>query len=105
MTNEDQNYTPEFKKEVAQKALDQSKQNLEGLSEKYEGHVSGNLTWATEPEKGGEDVCEETHEDAELKKEGSMVDAEVSNQEIASSVDHGVMFDNLNYKRLVFWTV
>jgi len=36
MTNEDQNYTPEFKKKVDQKALDQSKQNLEGLSEKYE---------------------------------------------------------------------
>ncbi|HLR25655.1 MAG TPA: hypothetical protein VK112_07280 [Fodinibius sp.] len=105
MTNEDQNYTPEFKKEVAQKALDQSKQNLEGLSEKYEVPVSVILMWATELEKGGEDVFKESHEDAELKEESSMVDIEVNNQEIASSVDHGVMFDNLNYKRLAFWTV
>jgi len=61
--------------------------------------------WATELEKGGEDVFKETDEDTEPKEESSMVDIEVNNQEIASSVDHGVMFDNLNYKRLVFWTV
>ena len=105
MTSEEQNYSPEFKKKVAREALDRSKQNLEGLSEKYDVPVSVILMWATELEKGGEDVFEKDEKDVELEEKTTMVDVEIEEQDVANSVDHGVMLDNLNYKRLTFWTV
>ncbi|SMO55899.1 hypothetical protein [Fodinibius sediminis] len=106
MTSEEKNYTPEFKKEVAQKALDQSKQNLESLSKEYDVPVSIILMWATELEKGGEDVFQKAAEaSGQTEKESENVELDVSDEEVASSLEHGVMFDHLNYKRLIFWSV
>lgn len=102
----EQQYSSEFKKKVAQKALDQSKKNLDKLSGKYDVPVSVIQMWATELEKGGEDVFEEPQEEAEDHiAEHAEVDVEITDKEIADSIEHGVMFDNLNYKRLIFWCV
>lgn len=107
MANEKQNYSAEFKKEVAQKALDQSKQNLDSLAEQYNVPVSVILMWATELEKGGEDVFETAEEEQEstAQEANESVDIEISDEDLAHSVEHGVMEDKLNYKRLVFWSV
>lgn len=106
MANEKHNYSADFKKEVAQKALDQSKKNLDKLSKKYDVPVSVILMWATEFEKGGEDVFEsEKDENASSEEPIESVDVEVTDQELADSVEHGVMQDKLNYKRLIFWSV
>ncbi len=106
MANEKQNYSADFKKEVAQKALDQSKKNLDKLSEQHNVPVSVILMWATELEKGGDDVFETTEEDISSSKEpADNVEVEAMNEEMADSVEHGVMADKLNYKRLVFWSV
>lgn len=106
MANEKHNYSADFKKEVAQKALDQSKKNLDKLSNKYDVPVSVILMWATELEKGDEDVFE-TNEDENASSQEPIesVDVEVTDQELADSVEHGVMQDKLNYKRLIFWSV
>lgn len=106
MANEKHNYSADLKKEVAQKALDQSKKNLDKLSKKYDIPVSVILMWATELEKGGKDVFE-TKEDENASSEEPIesVDVEVTDQELADSVEHGVMQDKLNYKRLIFWSV
>jgi transposase-like protein len=106
MASEENKYTAAFKKEVAQKALDQSKKNLDKLSKKYEVPVSVILMWTTEYEKGGEDAFD-TDEDEEkaVKHKGEAVDVEISDQKVARSVEHGVMDDQINYKRLVFWSV
>ncbi|SHE94259.1 hypothetical protein SAMN05443144_104156 [Fodinibius roseus] len=106
MTSEENKYSPEFKKKVARKALEQSKQNLESLSEQYGVPVSVILMWATELEKGGDQVFETAEENVEKEKEESEnLDLSISDEEVASAMEHGVMFDNLNYKRLVFWSV
>ncbi|WP_440999516.1 transposase [Fodinibius sp. SL11] len=107
MANEKQNYSADFKKEVAQKALDQSKKNLDKLAEKYEVPVSVILMWATELEKGGNDVFETAEEDDTSSSEESAetVEVEINDDELADSVEHGVMADKLNYKRLIFWSV
>lgn len=107
MASEEQKYSAEFKKEVAQKALNQSKQNLDDLSDQYDVPVSVILMWATELEKGGEDVFETSEEDTEeeVTEEYDQVDVEITDGKVADSVDHGVMLDQLNYKRLVFWSV
>lgn len=106
MPSEDNNYTPEFKKEVAQKALDQSKKNLDQLSKEYDVPVSVILMWATELEKGGEAFFETPEEEAKDHiPESSEVDIEIADSRVAQSVEHGVMDDKLNYKRLIFWSV
>lgn len=107
MANEKQNYSADFKKEVAQKALDQSKKNLDKLSKKYDVPVSLILMWATELEKGGEDIFEtEEDKDTSTPKEPTKnIDLEVTGEELADSVEHGVMEDKINYKRLIFWSV
>lgn len=106
MASEEKKYTADFKKEVAQKALDQSKKNLDKLSEKYDVPVSVILMWATELEKGGEDLFETSEEVEEESDKGqNEVDVEITDQKVADSVEHGVMLDQLNYKRLVFWSV
>lgn len=107
MANEKQNYSAEFKKEVAQKALDQSKKNLDKLAEQYDVSVSVILMWATELEKGGDNVFETSDKDEKRPSEEPVenVDVEITNERVANSVDHGVMDDKLNYKRLVFWSV
>lgn len=105
MTSEEKNYSPAFKKKVAREALDQSKQNVDKLSEKYDVPVSMILMWATELEKGGDEVFKEAAETEMPEHKAEKVDVEITTEEVASSVGHGAMFDNLNYKRLVFWTV
>ncbi|WP_445666412.1 transposase [Fodinibius sp. AD559] len=106
MANEKQNYSADFKKEVAQQALDQSKKNLDELSKKYDVPVSVILMWATELEKGGDDVFETEEDDTSSPEEpAESVDVEITDEQLADSVEHGVMQDKLNYKRLVFWSV
>lgn len=107
MASDEQTYSAEFKKEVAQKALDQSKKNLDKLAKEYDVPVSVILMWATELEKGGEDVFETSEEKpTEASDESSdEFDVEISDGQVAESVEHGVMADKLNYKRLVFWSV
>jgi len=105
MASEEKNYTPEFKKEVAQKALDQSKKNLDELSEEYDVPVSVILMWATEVEKGGIAVFEEPEEIEHPEEEQEEFDVVISDDNVADSMRVGVMLDKLNYKRLVFWSV
>ncbi|MDZ7682309.1 MAG: hypothetical protein U5J63_11520 [Fodinibius sp.] len=106
MASEEKNYTAAFKIEVAQKALEQSKKNLDKLSDKYDVPVSVILMWTTEYEKGGEEAFKTAEdEEKDIEHKGEAVDVEVSDQRVAQSVEHGVMDDKLNYKRLVFWSV
>lgn len=105
MPTEENNYTPEFKKKIAQQALDQSKQNLEQLSEEHHVPVSVILMWATELEKGGDEAFKEAEEETKAQQASKTVDVTVSEGEVETSIDHGVMSDELNYKRLTFWSV
>lgn len=106
MASEDNKYTSSFKKEVAQKALDQSKKNLDKLSDHYDVPVSVILMWATELEKGGEEVFDsEEEEDESTPGENRTIDMEISDSRVADSIEYGVMLDQLNLKRLVFWSI
>jgi transposase-like protein len=105
MASEEQNYTASFKKEVAQKALDQSKKNVDKLSEEHDVPVSLILMWATELEKGGEEVFETSEQQEESSEVEERIDVAITDEEVANSVEHGVMDDKLNYKRLIFWSI
>lgn len=110
MANEEQNYTSEFKTKVATKALEQDKQNLDKLSDKYEVPVSQILKWTVQLEKEGSDAFNEEMQAEAGESEAHIedhesVDVEVENPDIAESISFGVMHDDLNYKRLIFWSV
>ena len=106
MASEEKEYSSDLKKEIARKALEQDKENLDKLSDKYDVPVSQILMWATELEKGGEEFFETPEEESEEHiSEEETVDVEISDRKVADSVEHGVMLDQLNMKRLVFWSV
>ncbi|GAA5522257.1 transposase [Aliifodinibius salicampi] len=107
MPNEGNKYTPEFKKKIAQKALENEKQNLEQLSDQYDIPVSVILMWATELEKGGEEAFKEASDTESTAQKDKLkeADVDISDEELTDSMQHGVMYDKLNYKRLTFWSV
>lgn len=111
MSNEEKTYSAEFKAKVAQEAIEQDKENLDRLSDKYDVPVSTILTWTVQYEKDPEllekseeqpDSAADTGQTASDREE---VEVEVSDREIAESMSYGVMFDNLNIRRLIFWSV
>lgn len=108
MSNEDRTYSAEFKTKVAKEALDRDKTNLDPLSEKYDVPVSTILTWAVQLEKHPESAFESSKEAEKVDDhiaDHEDVDVEVADKEILDSIDHGVMFDRLNIRRLMFWSV
>lgn len=110
MANEEQTYTPEFKQKVASEAINQDKQNLDSLSEKYEVPVSLILSWCVKLEKEGSDAFDNIESQSEAVPEPRIadhesVDLEVQDPDVAESISFGVMSDDLNYKRLIFWSV
>lgn len=108
MANEEKKYTSEFKTKVAQEALSQEKQNLDSLSDKYDVPVSAILTWTLKLERSGADAFDasEISEDTKARIEDrEAVDVNVDDPEVAESISHGVMHDDLNYKRLTFWSI
>lgn len=111
MASEDNNYTPEFKAKVAREALDQNKQNLDRLAKKHDVLVSVILDWTVKFEKHGEDAFADSGSGDKGKdkqttaEEEEVQDVEISDDNVAESISYGVMADNLNYKRLAFWSV
>lgn len=108
MASEKKKYTAEFKKEVASKALNLSRPQLDELSEEYDVPVSMIQLWASKLERSieeGDNVFEAGQPTKEASSEHEEIDVEITSQKVANSVEHGVMDDKLNYKRLVFWSV
>lgn len=109
MANEEQNYTSDFKVKVASKALEQDKQNLDRLSDKFDVPVSLILKWTVQFEKAGSDAFDTEEVMKEESKahieDHESVDVEVDDPDIAESVSYGVMHDDLNYNRLIFWSI
>lgn len=109
MASEDNNYTPEFKAKVALEALTQKKQNLDRLSDKYDVPVSKILTWTVQIEKNAAHVFSSVEsketEDQPSTEQEEVMEVDVSDEDVAESLSYGVMADNLNYKRLAFWSV
>lgn len=108
MANEEQNYTSKFKVKVAEEALDRGKQDLDGLARKYDVPVSVILTWTAKFEKNGSSAFEKNDQSQAREKSSASpesVNVEVEDAEVAQSISQGVMSDDLNYKRLAFWSI
>ncbi|MDZ7715850.1 MAG: hypothetical protein U5J95_06515 [Balneolaceae bacterium] len=109
MASEEKQYSSEFKAKVAQEALEQGQQNLDGLSEKYDVPVSSILMWSTKLKNNDGDTSifsdSESHDSEEAHiAEDETVDVEVTDPKIADSFSLGVMGDKMDYRKLVFWS-
>lgn len=105
MANKKEQYSSEFKAEVAFKALAQGNKNLETLSERYNVPVSLILVWSAQLEQNASHIYETTQEPAAADVVPASIDLEVIGVEVSNSLKQGVMSDNLNYKRLITWAV
>lgn len=109
MASEEKKYTPDFKIKVAEEALDQGKQNLDTLSDKFDVPVSLILMWTAEYEKHGADAFDETDvsgpEKTERTEEPETVTIDITDEKIAESVSLGAMFEDLNMRTIVFWSI
>src|SRR5699024_3110691 len=105
MANKKNQYSSEFKSEVALKALARDKKNLEPLSKRYKVPVSLILVWATQLEENPAGIDEGSEELPVEQDEPAPIDLEIKGNETINSFKQGVMGDNLNYKRLIAWTV
>lgn len=100
-------HSAEFKIEVAREALERDNKELEPLSRKYSIPVSLILTWAVQLEKRGPESFsdDEGYGTQPRESESDTFEVDISDSDIAASVDRGAMSDDLNYKRLTFWGV
>lgn len=108
MASQEQQYSAEFKAKVASEALDQNKQNLDQLSDKYDVPVSVILTWATKYEKDPKVFEKSGTEGTSAKAESdedTVVNVEIEDEKVSRSISYGAMADNLDYKKLTFWSV
>lgn len=107
MAKEDKKYSAEFKTRIAKEAIEQDKQNLDRLSEKHEVPVSTILTWIVQLEKNPESAFKESEKTVPEKQQNveKEVDLEVADEELSASIQHGVMYDKLNIRRLAFWSI
>src|SRR5699024_1828477 len=108
MASQDQTYSSEFKAEVAVKAMEQGKKNLDRLSDEYDVPVSVILSWTAALERNanitfdakGKEEAASLYEEDDAKM---IVNVKTDEPHITTSLDQGVMPDELNYKNLLMW--
>lgn len=108
MASQNATYSSKFKANVALEALARNKQNLEPLSDKYDVPVSVILTWAVQLERNAAAVYQTSEEPTDISapsQESDVVDVEIEDDEVSESIGTGVMGDNLDYKKLTYWSV
>lgn len=108
MASQEPTYSSEFKAKVALEALAQNKKNLDRLSDKYDVPVSVILTWAVQLERNAANVYTTSQEPANVQtaaEENAVVDVEINDEKVSHSISYGVMGDELDIKKLTFWSV
>lgn len=106
MASEEKHYSAEFKTRIAKQAEGQSHEELEALAENNEIPVSAILTWRAQYQKEGEKAFRtENVAVSDRSGDSDTVEVEVNNENVDSGFKYGVMLDDLNIKRLTFWSV
>ena len=108
MASPQKQYSAEFKAKVALKALAQDKKNLDRLSDKHDVPVSMILTWTAQLERNAAHVYQTSAEPTDVSpptRDIDLVDVEIDDEEVSQSISYGVMGDELDYKKLTFWSV
>lgn len=97
-------YSSEFKAKVALEAVSQSRSVIQKIAEKHDVSEEEVISWAAQLNKDAASLfgAETAHVDDGSEVED--VDITTDDEEFAAAVSHGVMSDNLNYGKLIFWS-
>lgn len=93
MSKKQQQFTEEEKNSIALKAVSGGDEAVKELSEKHNVSTEEIRNWIRET--GVKPVKEEKQEEVALD----------ASENFIASVNYGANFDNLNYRRLLFWSV
>lgn len=106
MSNEKNKFTKDEKAKIALEAVSGGKDKLKNLAAKHDVSEEKIMDWARE--LGVVDAEEEkkiTPEADEPFETEDQVNLEVANSDFSDSVNFGASIDNLNIKKLTFWTI
>jgi len=106
MSNEKKNFTKNEKAKIALKAISGGNKVLKELASEHNVSEDEILDWASElgiinPEK----KVETTPPEEKSFKKDDEVELEVTTEEFSDAIKFGASIDNLNMKRLTFWTI
>jgi len=93
-------HSSEFKIKVAKEAASESQKVIQSIASKYEVTEEEVLRWASKYSDQDTELAS-TYSD-----QGSVEDVDISTEddELVSGISQGVMSDNLNYNKLIFWS-
>lgn len=97
-------YSKDFKAKVALDAVSQSRAIIGEIAEKYDVSEEEVLAWIA---RRHEDIAPMFSDDDTahiIESEVEDVSLETEDEAFAHAVEHGVMDDDLNYSRLIFWS-
>ncbi len=98
-------FSSEFKAEIALEAATQARVVIKEIAKKHEVSEEQVIAWASKLEDEAVDIFSPGANVAEQDETvAEDVDISTDDEELISAVEHGVMNDDLNFKRLLFWT-
>lgn len=98
-------YSSEFKAKVALEAVSQSRSVIQKIAEKHDLSEEEVISWAAQLNQEAASLFgAETTPHVDDGSEVEDVDITTEDEEFAAAVSHGVMSDNLNYGKLIFWS-
>ncbi|MDR9417894.1 transposase [Gracilimonas sp.] len=97
-------YSSEFKAKVALEAVTQGRSVIKETAEKYDVTEDEVIAWAAQLHEDASKIFTAGAEPVADDSEGEDVDLATDDSEFAAAVEHGVMSDTLNYKKLIFWS-
>lgn len=96
-------YSSEFKAKVALEAVSQGRSVIEKIAEKYDLSEEQVIAWAARLHDDASDIFA-TQAEYEEEPQGEDVEITTEDESFAFAVGHGVMSDELNYGKLIFWS-
>lgn len=95
-------YSSEFKAKVALEAVSQGRSVIEKVAEKHGVSEEQVIAWASQLHEDASRIF--SAEAAYEEPEAEDVEISTEDEEFAVAVSHGVMSDELNYNKLIFWS-
>lgn len=97
-------YSSEFKAKVALEAVSQSRSVIQKIAEKHDLSEEEVISWAAQLNEDAASLFGAETAPVDDGSEVEDVDITTEDEEFAAAVSHGVMSDNLNYGKLIFWS-
>ncbi|MAO66126.1 MAG: hypothetical protein CL666_14115 [Balneola sp.] len=92
----------ELKAKIALEAVSQGRVVVKEIADKYDVSEDQVIAWAAQLQDEASQIF--STQEVEAESDAEDVEINTDDQEFASAVEHGVMNDELNYSKLIFWS-